>query len=360
MTIKRVAVWGTGNVGAPALRAVIAHRDLELVAVIVSSPEKEGIDAGTLAGMNQQTGVLATRDWQSVLGTRIDAVVYAAIVEGRTDEALDQIMACLAAGANVVAAGFYALQNEQDAPIALLRRVETASRVRGTSLFVSGIDPGWNMDILPITLSALSSKITEIRAQEVMNYRDYHQPDIVRYTVGFGQPMDEMPPMLTEESLRAIWGPMVRAMGKALDCPVERITSTVERRPLERTVHVPEMGSFQAGSMGAFRFQVIGHHGAHQPFVIEHITRIDDDCAPEWPYPAEGAGCHRIIITGNPVVNVTVHSEDPQDPGPASGGNATAACRLVNAIPAVCAAPAGLIEAASIPLRATGGQLDVD
>ncbi|MET0271158.1 MAG: hypothetical protein ABW173_12105, partial [Sphingomonas sp.] len=261
--------------------------------------------------------------------------------------------------ANVVAAGFYALQNEADAPDALLERVRSASRASGSSLMVSGIDPGWNMDILPVMLTALSSKITEIRAQEVMNYRDYHQPDIVRHTVGFGLPMHEMPPMLTTESLHGIWGPMVRAMGKALDCPIDRITSTVERRPLEETADVPGMGLFEAGTMGAFRFQVIGHHGGRQPFVIEHVTRIDDACAPDWPYPAEGAGCHRIIIAGNPVVNVTVRSEDPRDPGPASGGNATAACRLVNAIPAVCAAPSGLVEAASIPLAAAGGQLDV-
>ena len=354
---KRVAVWGTGNVGAPALRAVIAHRDLELAAVIVSSPEKEGIDAGELAGMSLTTGVLATRDWRSVLSKGCDAVVYAAIVEGRAEEAFEQVLACLESGASVVASGFYTLQTEVDAPREQLARVAAATGPTGSSLMVSGIDPGWNMDILPITLSALSSEITEIRSQEIMNYRDYHQPAIVRYTVGFGQPMDELPPMLTEGALHTIWGPMVRAMGKALDCPVDRISSTVERRPLEKSVDVPGMGRFEVGTLGAFRFQVIGHRGDRQPFVVEHITRIDDDCAPDWPYPPEGAGCHRVLITGNPTVNVTIHSDDPYDHGPASGGNATAACWLVNAVPAVCAAPAGLVEAGSIPMMPVGGQL---
>ena len=357
--LKRVAVWGTGNVGAPALRAVIAHRQLELAAVIVSSVEKEGVDAGQLAGLHLTTGVAATRNWRAVLEEGVDAVVYAAIVEGRTDEALDQVMCCLQAGVNVVAAGFYTLQNEEDAPRELLERVAEASRPTGASLMVSGIDPGWNMDILPITLSALSAKITEIRAQEIMNYRDYHQPEIVRYTVGFGQPMDQLPPMLTEEALRTIWGPMVRAMGKAMDCRVDQITSTVERRPLEKAVLVPGMGDFEAGTMGAFRFEVIGHHRGRKLYVIEHVTRIADECAPDWPYPTEGTGCHRIVITGSPVVNVTIHSDDPHDHGPASGGNATAACRLVNAIPDVCAAPAGLVEAGSVPLSPAIGQLDV-
>src|SRR3954451_21683217 len=36
----RVVVWGTGNAGRPALRAVAAHADLELVGVGVSNPDK--------------------------------------------------------------------------------------------------------------------------------------------------------------------------------------------------------------------------------------------------------------------------------------------------------------------------------
>ena len=44
----RVVVWGTGNVGRPAMRAVAADPDLELVGVIVADPAKVGRDAGEL------------------------------------------------------------------------------------------------------------------------------------------------------------------------------------------------------------------------------------------------------------------------------------------------------------------------
>ncbi len=43
---KRVVVWGTGNVGRPAIRAVLSHRDLELIGVVVANPGKVGRDAG--------------------------------------------------------------------------------------------------------------------------------------------------------------------------------------------------------------------------------------------------------------------------------------------------------------------------
>jgi hypothetical protein len=47
----RVIVWGTGNVGVPALRIVIANPALELAGVVVSNPAKVGKDAGELCGL---------------------------------------------------------------------------------------------------------------------------------------------------------------------------------------------------------------------------------------------------------------------------------------------------------------------
>ena len=47
----RVVVWGTGNAGRPAIRAVAAHRDLELVGAVVADPAKVGRDAGEIAGI---------------------------------------------------------------------------------------------------------------------------------------------------------------------------------------------------------------------------------------------------------------------------------------------------------------------
>ena len=47
----KVIVWGTGNVGRPAISAVLSHAESELVGVIVSNPSKVGKDAGVLAGL---------------------------------------------------------------------------------------------------------------------------------------------------------------------------------------------------------------------------------------------------------------------------------------------------------------------
>lgn len=72
-----MVVWGTGNAGRPAIRAVAAHRDLQLVGSVVSNPAKVGRDAGELAGIDP-LGVIATDDEHVAFADDVDAVIYTA------------------------------------------------------------------------------------------------------------------------------------------------------------------------------------------------------------------------------------------------------------------------------------------
>ena len=349
---KRVIVWGTGNVGRPAIRAVLAHSELELHAVIVSNETKAGKDAGDIAGI-APCGIQATTDWQSVINSGADAVVYSATADTRPEEAIGEVIACLTAGVNVVAPGLYFYLDPTSAPAEALAPIEDACAESGASLFTSGIDPGWVMDMLPVVLTGAVADIREIRTREVFNYALYDQPQVVREVIGFGQPMDELPMMLHDFAIDMVWSPMLRLVGQALGKPVEKIEINVQRRPLETTVEVPGMGLFEQGTQGAFRFEVKGYHGGVPLYVLEHITRIDDTCAPDWPYPPQGQGCHQVLISGSPSLEVTVHGHDPVEPGVAGGGNASAAAWLVNAIPAVCDAKPGVVTVLDLP-RITG------
>jgi len=351
MSLK-VVVWGTGNVGRPAIRAVLSHRQLELAGVIVANPDKVGQDAGAIAGVGV-TGVLATDDWRAVLAAGVDAVVYTATADTRPEEAMADLLACLEAGINVVSTAFYTYLDPASAPAEALQPVIAACDRSGASLFVSGIDPGWVMDMLPVVLSGAVSGIREIRSREIFNYALYDQPHVVREVIGFGGAMDQLPLMLHDFAIEMVWAPMVRLVGAALGRPVERIEVQVERVPLERTIEVPGMGRFEAGTQGAFRFEVRGYHGGQPLYVLEHVTRIDDECAQHWPYPPEGRGCHQVIISGDPDLHVSIHAEDHHEPGAAGGGNASAANWVVNAIPAVCNAPPGVVTHIDLP-RITG------
>lgn len=350
------AVWGTGNVGRAAIRAVEAHPALKLTSVLVHDPDKVGRDAGELSGLEHRIGVAATDDVDAVLAASPRAVVYAASGDIRPDAALADIVRALRAGAIVVTPALYALYDPRNAPAEVREPVLAAIAAGGGSLFVSGVDPGWGNDVLPLLLSGLGSTVEVIRCQELFDYSTYDQPDSVRYLVGMGQPMDYQPPMLAPTVPTMVWGGQIRLMARALGVELDEIRETLDRRALDATITTRSMGEFAAGTQGAVRFEVQGIVGGAPRIVVEHVTRIHPSCAPDWPAPADGDGAHRVIIEGQPRIEVTVAATD-EDGNRSAGGNATAVGRLVGAIDWLAAADPGLYDALDVPLRPAVGKL---
>ena len=163
-----------------------------------------------------------------------------------------------------------------------------------------------------------------------------------------GQPMDYQPPMLAPGVPSVVWGGQVRLMARALDVELDEVRETLDRRPLDTAVTTRTMGDFDAGTQGAVRFEVQGIVGGEPRIVVEHVTRIHPGCAPDWPQPPSGAGAHRVIIEGRPRIEVTVEGTDEGE-NRSAGGNATAAGRLVNAIPWLVDAKPGLYGRARRP-----------
>ncbi|TDV54199.1 dihydrodipicolinate reductase [Actinophytocola oryzae] len=343
-------VWGTGNVGRAAVRTVAAHPGLELVAVVVHDPAKIGRDAGELADLGHELGVAATDDVDAVLAARPRAVVYAASGDVRFDDAMADIVRAVRGGAVVVTPAPYPLYDQRNAPKELREPVLDAISAGGGSLFVSGVDPGWGNDVLPLLVSGLGSAVDVIRCQEIFDYSTYEQPDSVRYLVGMGQPMDYQPPMLMSGVPSIVWGGQVRLIARALGVELDDLKETLDRRPLDRTVSTRTMGDFEAGTQGAVRFEVQGIVDGEARIVIEHVTRIHPDVAPDWPQPPSGAGAHRVVIEGRPRIEVTIEASDEGE-NRSAGGNATAAARLVNAIPWLVDAKPGLYDALDVPVQ---------
>jgi hypothetical protein len=335
-------VWGTGNVGRAAVRAVDAHPGLKLAAVLVHDAAKVGRDAGTLAGLGHEIGVAATDDVDAALAASPRAVVYAASGDIRPDDALADVTKAIRAGAVVVTPSLYPLYDQRNAPPEFREPVLAAIADGGGSLFVSGVDPGWGNDVLPLLVSGLGARVDVVRCQE--------QPDSVRYLVGMGQPMDYQPPMLMPQVPTMVWGGQVRLMARALGVELDEVRETLDRRPLEETVTTRTMGEFAEGTQGAVRFEVQGVIDGEPRIVIEHVTRIHPDCAPDWPRPPSGAGAHRVIIEGRPRIEVTVEASDEGE-NRSAGGNATAAGRLVNAIDWLVDTKPGLYDALDVPLK---------
>ncbi|OBF43350.1 dihydrodipicolinate reductase [Mycolicibacterium peregrinum] len=346
--MRRIAVWGTGNMGATAIRSATGFPGLELAAVITSSPEKAGRDAATFAKLDAPTGVEATTDVDAALA-QCDVVAYMSSGDIRPEEALAEIERCLRAGKQVVTPSLYSLYDPASAPAEWVERLTDAAVAGNSALLVSGVDPGWGNDALAVIAAGLCTRIRTIRCQEIFDYSTYNQPHSVRVLCGFGGSMDETPMMLLPSIPTMVWGGNVRLIGRGLGLEIDEITETVERLPLTEAVD-NVMGRFEAGTQGAFRLQVIGWANGVERVVIEHITRIDPACAPDWPQPDEGVGDHRVIVDGDPQLSIVVRADVPGGTR-ADGGNTTAANRLLGAIDWLATQKPGIYDGLDVPLH---------
>jgi hypothetical protein len=175
-----VIQWATGSVGHEALRAVLAHPQLELAAVRVYSADKEGRDAGELCGV-APTGVRASQDAAGLLATPADCVLYMP----RTAD-LGEVCALLASGKNVVATPFLFYGDAY--PEADRAQLERACAEGKSSVHGTGIHPGLVGTVLPLALSGISRRIEKLTISERANWTYYNSPRITFDNMRFGAP----------------------------------------------------------------------------------------------------------------------------------------------------------------------------
>lgn len=344
----RVVQWSTGNVGRHAIAGIDARPDLELVGVWVSSADKVGVDAGVLAGLGRELGVAATSDAEALLALEPDCVVHTAWADDRLFEALDDLMRLLRAGVNVVSSSPVFLQYPDGVvPESMSDPVRQAALDGGVSIWVNGIDPGFANDWLPLALTSISERIDEVRCQEILNYATYDQPSVLFDIMGFGRPLDDVPLLLSPGILTTAWGSVVRQIAAGLDVELDGIEEWYERAAAPEAFDVAS-GRIEAGTAAALHFEVRGMRGGRPVVVVEHVTRLRDDLAPDWPQPT-GQGGYRVVLTGEPTYTLDMQMVGGDGDHNTAGLKATA-MRLVNAVPAVVDAPPGLLTALDLPL----------
>lgn len=351
----RVVVWSTGGIGSITIRAIQHRPDLDLVGVWVHSPEKDGKDAGELAN-GEPIGLAATTDADALIALKPDCVIYAASGPERDALAIPDYVKLLSAGLNVVTTSTTRLVNPHAyEPTEWRDQLAAAAKEGQASLYASGIEPGFAADYLPLVLSTQSSQIEKIHCYEIGLYDDYGVPDIMSDAMGFGRPLDYQPWISMPGAIAGEWQGQIRMVAEALGVEVAEVRETFDRAVTDRTLEVA-MGTVEAGTCGALRMQAIGVVDGKEAIVIEHVTRLAPDVAPDWP-TLPGALGYRIMITGIPDIEVTMAATVRDRKKAAiehmtsgAGAMVATAMRVLNAVPYVVAAQPGLLSSVDLPL----------
>ncbi len=354
--MRRVVQFSTGNVGQHSLRAIIGRPDLELVGVHAASPNKIGRDAAELCGLSEPTGVVATDDIDALIAIKPDCVVYTAQGETRPMEALEQMSKFLAAGINVAATSMVWLVAPRQADDWLREPLEKACQAGNASLYANGIDPGYSGDTEVHSALSLVTRARSITVQEIFDYANYDDYEFTGKSMGFGMtPGEETPMLFLPGVITSMWGGPVRNLAEQLGIALDEVRQRAEPWYTDQRIEC-KMATVEPGQMAAARFAVEGVRDGVPVITMEHINRLTSVAAPEWPFPPDNqVGVHRVVVEGDPRVELNTHVSHPEL-DPTDAGCMSTAARVVNVIDWICCAPAGLISIEQIPqARVTRG-----
>lgn len=330
-----------------AIDAISRRPDLELVGVWVHSAEKVGKDAGLLAG-REPLGVVATGDADALIGLRPDCVVYAASGPDRDAGAVPDYVRLLSAGINVLSTTSTGLVYPPAYYSAEWRdQLEAAAKSGNCSFYASGVFPGFGSDQLALTLATQSKKIDRLTVTEISLNDHYPVADVMMDGMGFGRALDFEPMLKTPGFIEMAWKAPIHLMADALGAEVSEIRGALDRRITDRDIEVA-FGTIAAGTCGAVCTRATGVVNGREAVVIEHIIRMSRDVAPDWP-ESEFDATYRVDIEGDPDIHCAMHLGEAEGYGAGQAAMVATAMRVVNAIPYVVDASAGLLSSLDIP-----------
>ncbi|GAB08182.1 hypothetical protein GOARA_004_00220 [Gordonia araii NBRC 100433] len=345
----RVAHVGTGNVGRLALTQLIEDPRFELVGVCVSTPAKVGRDAGELAGLDTTTGITAVGSLDELIATKPDCAVYCAMGDTRPIESFNDCLTLLSAGIDVVGSAPGGLQYPWNVmPAKAIDKIEAATKEYDSSIFISGVDPGFANDLIPFAFAGTCQRVTQVRCLELADYATYDGSTVMFDVMGFGKPLDETPMLFLPGILGMAWGTTLQILADGFGVTIDDVVEHHESEPAPETFEIAA-GTIKKGTRAAVRFEICGMVDGKPAIVIEHVTRLRPDLRPDWQRPSKGGGCYRVEIAGEPSYEIEIiPSSNRGDHNHAA--IVAGAGRIVNAIPAIVDGPPGIRTTLDLPL----------
>ncbi|MGK9272590.1 dihydrodipicolinate reductase [Williamsia muralis] len=340
--VLRVVQWTTGNVAAEVVRALTSRPDIAVVGAYARSPEKVGVDLGALCSLGTDLGVWATADVDALVELRPDCVVYTPLHFN-----LAEVQRILRAGVNVVtSAEFLTGVNLSSNDRAALN---SAALGGGSSIFGSGMNPGF----VQLAAAVASGVSTDVRRATVVESVDVSEfiGDANFAGVGWGRPKNAPGHVEDVRAGTAVFAEAVDVLARMLRVELDEISCSVEFAHATEEV-VADGVLIRDGHVGGIEVRWSGHQAGQEVVCVKQRWAATPLLEPAW-HIEHG---YVIDISGDPNVRMKIDLL-PTDADLADWstqrmrniGLRITAAPLVNAIPAVCAAPPGIVTYAELP-----------
>ncbi len=346
MTLK-VIQWTTGNVGRQTALAVLANPGLELVGCYAWSNSKSGKDVGELLGM-EPIGLAASNDIDQLLALQPDCVCYTPLWGD-----VDELCHILEAGVNVVTSAHF-ITGSRVYGESNQGRLQEACQRGNASLFGSGMHPGFS-NLMALATTAACSQVEKITILESQDASGYASAETQR-SVGFDHPMDADYLLELSRKGSVVFAEGIELMASALRVELDDIR--FEARYAAATAD-NELGfmTIRKGHVAGIEGHWLGLVGERTVFDVGYKWKMGQHV--EQPWPIDHA--YLLEVQGMPTMKLRMEIHPPKDFVANSLqdymqlGMVITGLPVVNAIPAVVAATAGIKNYADLPITPAAG-----
>ena len=315
-----VAQYGIGPIGAEIARLLLKKPWVRLVAAVDIDPDKIGKDLGEVIGLDREVGVKVTAGVQG----KPDVVCHS--TGSRLRDVSGQLKELLERGCHVVSTC-----EELSFPLdaAIREELQKTARTHNVTLLGTGVNPGFVMDKLPLTVTSVCQDVTEVQIIRIQNASTRREP--LQRKVGAGMSEAEFRAAVDSGKIKHMGlRESLMLVGNGLGVDFESVSDEkIEPIVADREI-VTQYLRVAPGQVA----------GVHQ--TIYGKGRINVSLELRMYVGAEAVAADRVIVKGVPDVEMEIKHG-------VHGDRATAAM-VVNAIPRVVSARPGVLTMDDIPI----------
>lgn len=315
-----VAQYGIGPIGAEIARLLLTKPWVKITGAVDIDPNKVGKDLGEVIGLGRTVGVTVTPELQA----KPDVVCHS--TGSRLRDVAGQLESLLGRGCHVVSTC-----EELSFPLdrEIRERLQHAARAANVALLGTGVNPGFVMDKLPLTITSVCQEVKAVDIIRIQNASTRREP--LQRKVGASMTVDQFRAAVAAGKIKHMGlRESLLLVGNGLGVEFEHVTEErIEPIIAEREV-VTQYLRVAPGQVA----------GVHQ--TIYGKGRIDVSLELRMYVGAEDVAADRVIVRGVPDVEMEIK-------GGVHGDRATAAM-VVNAIPRIVQARPGVLTMDDIPI----------